>query len=87
MLGVMDARGISETHVVGNSMGGRVAIEMGLVAPERIGAVALLCPAVAWVRRGLHPIVRTHDLLLGFFAEAERARRRDGLHPRGAQAA
>jgi pimeloyl-ACP methyl ester carboxylesterase len=31
---------------------------MGLVAPERIAALALLCPAVAWIRRGLHPVVR-----------------------------
>ena len=58
MLGLMNELRIEQTHVVGNSMGGRVAIEMGLVAPERIGALGLLCPAVAWVRRGLHPVVR-----------------------------
>ena len=58
MLGLMNELGIEQTHVVGNSMGGRVAIEMGLAAPERIGALGLLCPAVAWVRRGLHPVVR-----------------------------
>jgi pimeloyl-ACP methyl ester carboxylesterase len=39
-------------------MGGRVAIEMALSAPDRIRALGLLCPAVAWIRRGLHPIVR-----------------------------
>lgn len=58
MLGFMDELGIPRAHLVGNSMGGRVAIEMGLVAPERVAALGLLCPAVAWVRRGLHPIVR-----------------------------
>lgn len=58
MLGLMDELQIPRAFVVGNSMGGRVAIEMGLVAPERIAALALLCPAVAWIRRGLHPIVR-----------------------------
>src|SRR5205814_3352934 len=31
---------------------------LGLLAPERIGALVLLCPAVAWVKRGLHPVVR-----------------------------
>jgi pimeloyl-ACP methyl ester carboxylesterase len=31
---------------------------MGLIAPDRIRALGLLCPAVAWIRRGLHPIVR-----------------------------
>jgi pimeloyl-ACP methyl ester carboxylesterase len=58
MLAFMDAQGISETHVVGNSMGGRIAIEMGLMQPERIRSLALLCPAVAWVKRGFHPLVR-----------------------------
>jgi len=58
MLGLMDELGIDTAHVVGNSMGGRVAIEMGLQVPQRIDALALLCPAVAWIKRGLHPIVR-----------------------------
>ena len=49
--GVMDALGIDRAHFVGNSMGGRVAIEMGLAHPERVGALALLCPAVAFVKR------------------------------------
>ena len=58
MLGLLDELGIEKAHVVGNSMGGRVAIELGLVAPDRVGALGLLCPAVAWVKRGLHPVVR-----------------------------
>jgi pimeloyl-ACP methyl ester carboxylesterase len=58
MLGLMDELEIPGAHLVGNSMGGRIAIEVGLTAPERVGALALLCPAVAWIRRGLHPIVR-----------------------------
>ncbi len=58
MLGLMDQLGISRAHVVGNSMGGRIAIELGLTSPERIGALGLLCPAVAWIKRGLHPVVR-----------------------------
>jgi pimeloyl-ACP methyl ester carboxylesterase len=58
MFGLMDQLEIAGAHVVGNSMGGRVAIEMGLTAPDRIGGLGLLCPAVAWLKRGLHPIVR-----------------------------
>lgn len=58
LIGLMDELGIGTARVVGNSMGGRVGIEMGLRAPERIDALALLCPAVAWLKRGLHPIVR-----------------------------
>jgi pimeloyl-ACP methyl ester carboxylesterase len=66
MLGLMDELGIGQAHLVGNSMGGRVAIEMGLQVPERVRAVALLCPAVAWVKRGLHPIVRLLRPEFGF---------------------
>jgi pimeloyl-ACP methyl ester carboxylesterase len=58
VLGTMDALEIDAAHLVGNSLGGRVAIEVGLVAPERVHGLALLCPAVAFIRRGLHPVVR-----------------------------
>lgn len=54
----MDAQDLERVHVVGNSMGGRVALELGLRAPERVGGLVLLCPAVAFVKRGLHPLVR-----------------------------
>jgi len=55
---VMDRLGIERARVVGNSMGGRAALEVALRWPERVDALALLCPAVAWVKRGLHPVVR-----------------------------
>jgi pimeloyl-ACP methyl ester carboxylesterase len=58
MLGLMDQLGTPSARVIGNSMGGRIAIEMALSAPERIEGLVLLCPAVAWVRRGLHAVVR-----------------------------
>jgi pimeloyl-ACP methyl ester carboxylesterase len=54
----MDALGIERAHLVGNSMGGRVSIEMGLRYPERVRSMVLLCPAVAFIKRGFHPIVR-----------------------------
>ena len=57
-LGVMDALGIERAHLVGNSMGGRVALEVGLREPGRVGGLALLCPALAFVRRGYQPLVR-----------------------------
>ena len=56
--GLMDRLGIERAHVVGNSMGGRVALELGLRFPERVAGLALLAPAVAFVRRGYHPLVR-----------------------------
>src|SRR6201991_2473434 len=54
VVGAMDALGIDRAHVVGNSMGGRVALELGLEHRERIGGLALLCPATAFVRREWH---------------------------------
>jgi pimeloyl-ACP methyl ester carboxylesterase len=72
MLGLMDQQGIKQAHVVGNSMGGRIAIELGLTSPERITALGLLCPAVAWVKRGLHPVVRLLRPELGLLPHAFR---------------
>ncbi len=54
----MDALGIGRAHVAGNSMGGRVAIELALRYPDRVGGLVLLCPAVAFVKRTYHPLVR-----------------------------
>jgi pimeloyl-ACP methyl ester carboxylesterase len=56
--GVMDALEIEAAHLVGNSMGGRVALEIGLRWPERVRSIAALCPAVAFVKRDYHPLVR-----------------------------
>jgi pimeloyl-ACP methyl ester carboxylesterase len=58
VVGTMDELGIDRAHLVGNSMGGRVALEVGMRHPERVHALALLCPAVAFIKRGFHPVVR-----------------------------
>jgi pimeloyl-ACP methyl ester carboxylesterase len=47
---LLDELGIERAHLIGNSMGGRVAIEMGLLQPERTQKIALLSPALAWLR-------------------------------------
>src|SRR4051812_47052653 len=47
----MDAQGIGRAHLVGNSLGGRVAIEVGLREPDRVRSLSLLCPSMAWRRR------------------------------------
>src|SRR3954451_15005613 len=55
----MDAEGIARAHLVGTSLGGRVAIEVGLQAPERVRSLSLLCPSMAWRRRRhFVPLVR-----------------------------
>jgi pimeloyl-ACP methyl ester carboxylesterase len=46
----LDRLGIERAHVVGNSLGGRVAIELGLLHPDRVSRLALLAPSLAWRR-------------------------------------
>jgi pimeloyl-ACP methyl ester carboxylesterase len=55
----LDAMNIRRAHVVGNSLGGRVAIEVGLRSPERVNSLSLLSPSLAWrKRRGFVPFVK-----------------------------
>ncbi len=57
--GFLDATGIERAHLVGNSMGGRVAIELDLRHPERANRLVLLAPSPAWKRfRQAVPVVR-----------------------------
>jgi pimeloyl-ACP methyl ester carboxylesterase len=48
--GLMDGLEIDSADLIGNSMGGRVALEVGLLYPERVKRMALLAPALAWLR-------------------------------------
>jgi pimeloyl-ACP methyl ester carboxylesterase/putative sterol carrier protein len=55
----MDTMQIDRAHLVGNSMGGRIAIELGLLEPHRVSSLSLLTPALAWRRRRTFlPLVR-----------------------------
>jgi pimeloyl-ACP methyl ester carboxylesterase len=59
LIGFLDALGIERAHLIGNSMGGRIALEVGLRAPERVDRLVLLAPAVALKKaREFAPIVR-----------------------------
>jgi pimeloyl-ACP methyl ester carboxylesterase len=56
---VLDELGLNRAHVAGNSMGGRIALELALTAPERADRLVLLSPAMAWLRpRRWAPVVR-----------------------------
>ncbi len=69
----MDALGIERAHIAGNSMGGRVAIEAGLVDPDRTGGLLLLSPALAWLRsRPWAPVLRALRPELGLIQPAPR---------------
>jgi pimeloyl-ACP methyl ester carboxylesterase len=59
MVAFLDAVAIDRANLVGNSMGGRVALEVGLRSPSRVDRLVLLCPSMAWRRyRAAAGIVR-----------------------------
>lgn len=63
---LMDTLGVGRAHVVGNSMGGRIALELGLRYPERVAKLALIAPSLAWRRpRPWSPLVRAFNPHLG----------------------
>lgn len=51
MFSLLDELGIERVRVAGNSMGGRISQEMALMTPERVEAIALMCPATAFGHR------------------------------------
>jgi pimeloyl-ACP methyl ester carboxylesterase len=58
-LGYLDAMAIDRAHLVGNSMGGRAALELAMREPDRVASLTLLAPALAFRRRReLAPLVR-----------------------------
>jgi pimeloyl-ACP methyl ester carboxylesterase len=59
VLSLMDALEIERADLIGNSMGGRISLEVAMTTPDRVRSVTLLCPAVAFLkRRGFVPFVR-----------------------------
>jgi pimeloyl-ACP methyl ester carboxylesterase len=47
---LLDALELERSHLVGHSLGGRVAIEVGFRHPERLRGLVLMSPAMAWLR-------------------------------------
>ena len=50
LIAFLDALALDRAHLVGNSMGGRAALEVGLRAPSRVDRLVLLAPSLAWRR-------------------------------------
>jgi pimeloyl-ACP methyl ester carboxylesterase len=74
VIGVLDALGIERAHLIGNSMGGRVALETGFEHPGRVERIALLAPSLAWLReRRWAPLLRAVRPELGLVQPAPRA--------------
>jgi pimeloyl-ACP methyl ester carboxylesterase len=70
----LDALGVDRAHLAGNSMGGRIAIEAGLMERERVCGLVLLSPALAWLReRRWAPVVRLLRPELGMLQMAPRS--------------
>jgi pimeloyl-ACP methyl ester carboxylesterase len=49
VVAALDALGLDRTHLLGHSMGGRVALEVGLQAPERMDRLVMMTPSMAWI--------------------------------------
>jgi pimeloyl-ACP methyl ester carboxylesterase len=73
VVALLDALGIDRAHVVGNSMGGRVALQLGLDHPDRVRRLGLLAPSLAWLRgRPWAPLLKLVAPQLGLIQPAPR---------------
>ncbi len=73
VIGLLDALELDRAHLIGNSLGGRVALEVALNDPGRVERLALLCPSLAWRRqRTWAPVVRMMRPKLGLVQTAPR---------------
>jgi pimeloyl-ACP methyl ester carboxylesterase len=74
VVAALDALEIDRADLMGNSMGGRIAIETGFQHPDRVGKLVLLSPALAWLRdRPWAPFLRLVRPELGLLQPAPRA--------------
>jgi len=73
IVALLDALELERAHVVGNSMGGRVALELGLDHADRVCRLALLAPSLPWLKaRPWAPYLRLVPTQLGVLQPAPR---------------
>lgn len=73
VIALLDALELETVHLVGNSMGGRVALEVGMEHASRVRRLALLSPSLAWRReRAWAPLLRLVRPELGLLQLAPR---------------
>lgn len=71
---LLDALELDRVHLIGNSLGGRVALEVALRRPDRVNRLVLLAPSLAWRRaRQWVPLLRLTRPELGLVQLAPRA--------------
>ena len=74
VVATLDALHIDRADLIGNSMGGRVALETALRHPDRVERVIGLAPAVAWLsERRWAPLLKLVRPELGLIQPAPRA--------------
>jgi pimeloyl-ACP methyl ester carboxylesterase len=72
-IALIDELGLDQLDLVGHSMGGRVALEAAMFAPERFRRVVLMTPSLAWLReRRWAPWLRLVRPELGLLQPAPR---------------
>jgi len=70
---LLDALELDRVHLLGNSLGGRIALEVGLSCPGRVSRIGLLAPSLAWRRgRPWQPLLRLVRPELGLLQLAPR---------------
>ncbi len=73
VVALLDSLGLERASLIGNSMGGRVALETGLEHPERVDRLVLLASSLAWLRdRPFTPLLRLVRPELGLLQIAPR---------------
>jgi len=73
VVALLDALDLKRASLIGNSMGGRVALEAGLAHPGRVDRLVLLSPSLAWLRgRPFAPLLRFVRPELGVLQPAPR---------------
>ncbi|MBV9213561.1 MAG: alpha/beta fold hydrolase [Actinobacteria bacterium] len=71
---LFDKLGLERAHVLGHSMGGRVALELGIRRPDRIESLMLMTPSLAWRSdRRWVPYLRLVRPELGLFQPTPRS--------------
>jgi pimeloyl-ACP methyl ester carboxylesterase len=73
VVALLDALELERADLVGNSMGGRVALEVGMAFGDRVRRMGLLAPSLAWLRpRPWAPLLRYVPPQLGAIQPAPR---------------
>jgi pimeloyl-ACP methyl ester carboxylesterase len=73
VIDLLDALELDRVHLIGNSLGGRIALEVGFAHTDRVNRLVLLCPSLAWRReRPWAPLLRLLRPELGLVQLAPR---------------